>query len=67
MADRSHWSTRKIALAEEGRQNDVAHLTAGERIELVWELTKTAWALKDPHFRESRLRRDVGRVVRGRR
>ncbi len=33
---------------------------------MVWTLTTQAWAFKEGSFRESRLRRDVGRVVRGR-
>jgi hypothetical protein len=56
--------TRKSRLEDEGTHNDWADMTPGERIDLVWELTKTAWRFHDPNFRESRLRRDVVRVVR---
>jgi hypothetical protein len=65
MAERRNIAyTRKIRLEDEGKQNDWAHMTIGERIDLVWEITKTAWQFYDPEFRESRLRRDVGVVVR---
>jgi hypothetical protein len=58
-------TVRKYRLGEEPEYD--AHtmaLTPGERIDMVWEITKTAWAFKDPSFRESGLRRDVARVVR---
>jgi len=58
--DRSHWPTRKLRLEDEDR-DDTAHLTPGERVAMVWEITKDAWAAKD---HEPRLRRDVARVVR---
>ena len=64
MTDRSHWTVRKLALADEGKFSDVEHLTPSERVAMVWELTKSAWAFKDGDFRESRLRRDIARVVR---
>lgn len=56
--------TRKIRLEDEGEQNDWMQMTPGERIDLVWELTKTAWQFHDPEFCESRLRRDVVVVIR---
>jgi hypothetical protein len=64
VTDRSQWPTRKLPLAEEGTFSDVEHLTPSERVAMVWELTKTAWSFKDREFRESRLRRDIGRVIR---
>jgi hypothetical protein len=51
----------------EDKYDDAATLTLAERVEMVWELTKRAWAFKDPSFHESRLRRDIARVVRSRR
>jgi hypothetical protein len=66
MTDRSQWPTRKIRLEDEGEHSDVSQLTPGERVAMVWELTRTAWTFKDPTFRESRLRRDIGRVIRRR-
>jgi hypothetical protein len=56
--------TRKIRLEDEGTHNDWAYMTPGERIDFVWELTKTAWTFHDPNFRESRLQRHVVRVIR---
>lgn len=67
VTDRSHWPTRKLRLEDEDRHDDTAALTPGERIEMVWEITKSAWAFKDPSFHESRLRRDIARVIRRRR
>ena len=68
MAERRNVAyTRKIRLEDEGEQNDWMHMTPGERIELVCELTKTAWQFHDPEFRESRLRRDVVVVIRPKR
>lgn len=67
VTDRSHWPTRKLRLEDEDRYDDTATLTPGERIEMVWEITKSAWAFKDPSFHESRLRRDIARVIRNRR
>ena len=65
MTDRSNWTVKKYKLGEEPEYDDATmRLTPGERIEMVWELTKNAWAFKEPGFRESRLRRDVVRVIR---
>ena len=63
MTDRSQYPTRKIALAEEGR-DAFDHLTPEEHVKMVWTLTVQAWTFKDGRFDESRLRRDVVRVVR---
>lgn len=65
VTDRSNWPTRKLQLGE-AEPLDVAHLTPGQRVEMVEELTKQAWTFKDGHWNESRLRRDVVRTVRGR-
>jgi len=64
VTDRSEWPTRKLSLASEGTFNDTAALTPAERIDMVWEITVAAWTFKDPEFRESRLRRDITRVIR---
>ena len=65
--DRSNWPTRKIPLAEEGRERALSGLTPGQLVEMVWDLTLEAWGFKDGRRDEPRLRRDVVRVVRGRR
>ena len=41
-----------------------AAMTVAERIELVWPLTVEAWAFTGEPWDESRLRRDVERLVR---
>ncbi|MFL5310731.1 MAG: hypothetical protein ACJ79H_09805 [Myxococcales bacterium] len=62
--DRSRYPVRLTRLGvEEARPV----LTPQQRIAMVWTLTAQAWAFKESTFRESRLRRDVGRLVRGRR
>ena len=67
MVDRSHYRVRKYKLGEEPEYDEATlQMTHGERIAMVWELTKTAWAFKEAGFRESRLRRDVARVIRRR-
>jgi hypothetical protein len=67
VTDRSQWTVRKYKLGEEPEYDAATiAMTHGERIDLVWELTRTQWAMKDPTFRESRLRRDVVRVIRRR-
>jgi hypothetical protein len=67
VVDRSHWTVKKYKLGEEPEYDEATmRLTHGERIEMVWEITKSAWAFKDPNFRESELRRDVARVIRRR-
>jgi hypothetical protein len=44
---------------------DESRLTPGERVAMVWQLTREAWTFKDGRWDEPRLRRDVGRVIRG--
>jgi hypothetical protein len=61
--DRSHYPVRKISLADEGRELP-SSLTPAQRVAMVWPLTVEAWTFKDGRFDESRLRRDVVRVVR---
>lgn len=55
---------RTIAEAEEG--SDLAYLTPGERMDLMWQLAVDAWTFKgEPEHAESRLQRHVVRVRRG--
>lgn len=66
MTERRKITVRKYKMGEEPAVDEATiAMTHGQRIEMVWELTKTQWALKEPGFRESRLRRDVVRVIRG--
>lgn len=56
---------REYNLGEEPEFDEATlQMTHGQRIDLVWELTKTQWPLKEPGWRESRLQRDVVRVIR---
>lgn len=65
MVDRSNLRVRKYQLGEEPEYDDATiRMTHGERIDMVWEITKTAWQFHDPEFHESRLQRDVVRVIR---
>ncbi|HYH08570.1 MAG TPA: hypothetical protein VEK11_16055 [Thermoanaerobaculia bacterium] len=65
MTGRRNVTVRKYRLGEEPRiAPEILALTPAERIDMVWEITKTAWAFKEPGWRESRLRRDVARVIR---
>ncbi|HET8797508.1 MAG TPA: hypothetical protein VFO89_07470, partial [Thermoanaerobaculia bacterium] len=57
---------RKTTLAEAGERDDEMTLTPGQRVEMVWQLTRDAWTFKDGRWDEPRLRRDVGRVIRRR-
>lgn len=64
MSSRKNIRVRKITLAESERDDDLANLSPGRRVELVWQLTRDAWTFKDGKWDEPRLRRDVGRVIR---
>ena len=61
--DRSGYPTRLYRFGEEPPSRDAR--TPSERIGMVWTLTLQAWAFKGGGDPESRLRRDVGRLVRG--
>lgn len=61
--DRSTRVVRVSRLEDQGTEDDVSHLTPGERIMMVWELTKTAWDFMGEPFDEP-MRRDVVRVIR---
>jgi hypothetical protein len=57
---------RKGAVRTDGGRSDVAHLTPGERIEMMWQLACDAWAfMGDDSHAESRLQRHVVRIRRG--
>jgi hypothetical protein len=61
---RAHLTVRKTTLDRQTGAKATA-LSPSERVAAVWPLTLAAWQFKEPGFRESRLRRDVARVVRG--
>ena len=64
MKDRSDWPVRKSTLAEQGFEDDLAHLTMGERMALVWPLTVQARALAGESVTEQEFQRHVIRVER---
>jgi hypothetical protein len=67
MTDRSDWQCRKSTLAEQGHEEDLANMTADERVSMMWRLALDAWAMKGEPVVEPRLQRDVVRIIRGRR
>ena len=62
--DRSNYPTKLRRLHDPEDNSYVDSLTAAERIEMVWQLTLTAWAFKGGPTDEPRLRRDVVRLER---
>ena len=64
--DRSKYPVRIRRLHDPDDEAYVRALSPGERLAMVWQLTMDAWAFKEGLTVEPRLRRDVGRVVRGR-
>ena len=65
-AERANWPVREVRLGEK-EPNPYAHLTPEERIGMVWEITKAAWAFKGHSDVDPTLQRHIGRVVsRGR-
>lgn len=64
---RPNMPVRKLTLAEEGRDDGLRLLSGSERVAMMWQLAMQAWMFKEGLTNEPRLRRDVVRVVRGRR
>ena len=61
-SERANWPVRKGRVGE--RQPDpYAHLTAEERVGMVWELTRTAWAFMGNPDVDPTLQRHIARVV----
>ena len=63
-ADRSQWPVWKGRVGEPEPGVDFSHLSPSQRIELVWEATKNAWAMTGATLDESTFRRDVESVER---
>jgi hypothetical protein len=63
---RENVRVRVLSRKADAGHDDVAHLSAGQRLELMWQLTLDAWAFKgEPQGAESRLQRHVVRIQRG--
>ena len=64
-AERANWPVHKVRHGDE-EPNPYAHLTPEERVGMVWEITRAAWAFAG-HDVDPTLQRHIGRVVsRGR-
>ncbi len=58
---------RKSTLAQQGSEDDLSRLSPEERMEMVWPLTISAWAMKGEDIASQRLQRHVECVERRRR
>lgn len=56
---------KRTTLELQDRDSGVHAATLVERIMMVWPLTLTAWAFKEPNFVQPRLQRHVVRIIRG--
>ena len=56
--------TKITTLDKQGLNSGGPNATAAERLLMVWPLTLTAWAFKEPNVIQPRLQRNVARVVR---
>lgn len=65
MSARRNVTVRKYKMGEEPLVDDSERaMTPGERVNAVWEISKSLWAWKSRTFDEPEFRRDVTRVVR---
>jgi hypothetical protein len=65
MSERRNITVRKYKLGEEPAiDEDVLRMTPAERLDLQWEISKTAWIFYSKTFDEPTFRRDVARVIR---
>jgi len=65
MRTRRNMPIRVSTLAEQGTERDLERTTPAERLDMMWQLTLDAWALKGDQVAEPRLQRHVVRVIRG--
>ena len=56
--------TKLTTLDQQGLDAGVPNATPAERLLMVWPLTLTAWAFKEPNVVQPRLQRHVARVIR---
>ena len=56
---------KRSTLEQQGEEPGVPDATPSERILMVWPLTLTAWAFKEPNVVQPRLQRHVVRTIRG--
>ena len=55
---------KRSTLEQQGQDSGVPNATPAERIGLVWPLTLTAWAFKEPNVAQPRLQRHAVRTIR---
>ena len=55
---------KRTTLDQQGRDAGVPDATPVERMMMVWPLTLSAWAFKEPNVVQPRLQRDVVRIIR---
>lgn len=55
---------KRTTLEQQGRDAGVPAATPVERMKMVWPLTLTAWAFKEPNVVQPRLQRHVVRIIR---
>ena len=54
-------------LDQQERDSGVPNATPAERLLMVWPLTVTAWAFKEPNVVQPRLQRHIARLIRSER
>ncbi len=62
--ERRNYPIRIQRLAEQGNEPDLRTTTAAQRIAMMWQLALDAWAFKGAQDVESRLPRQVVRLLR---
>ena len=55
---------KRTTLDQQGLDSGVPDATPAERLLMVWPLTLTAWAFKEPNIVQPRLQRHVVRTIR---
>ena len=64
MAKKREITVRLSTMEAQGSENDLAHLTPGQRIGLIEQLTIDTWAMKGEDIAKQRLQRHVVRLER---
>jgi hypothetical protein len=66
MTDANRQIVRKSTLREQGRDDDLRHLSIEDRLGMMWQLAIDAWAMKGEDVAKQEFQRHVERVIRGR-
>jgi hypothetical protein len=62
--DRTNYTTRLTTLKNQNQEHNYDHLTAEERLKLVWPLTVELLSLTENFDAESRLQRHIAKLSR---